>query len=1121
MSSQLHITFSNRVEELFERLKEQLYHARQSPFEEILLIVPSPAMKSWLTLELAKDPAIQLAFGFKVAYLNEAIERLQLKNDMPGRLELAFVIEKEMQELLDSGSPHAAALAIACNANNARLSAIKRARLAEELADLFRNYAEYAPIEMAEWSACEAKDWQQKLWQQVFPAGAFQGRMRLASKTPPAQVHLFAISFLSQMKQDFFAELAQKTHVQQWILSPSRMFWTDIKTDRERVRHLAALEKRKTSPTQIAEWEDFLEEGNPLLANDGRLGREWMKRLEELPHLAEDAFVLPPEIALHPAYADLFLEGVEIAPENRPVNLLTALQADLTLMRVAEKNEKVALTEDDGIEVHAAPSIKREVEVLYQNLLRLMDKSKQDGRPIQPNEVLVMVPDLEKYVPFIKQVFQNPDSLLDAALIELAVASESSYIQTFMQLIEIGQSRWERDRVFKLLESDFIQRKVQFSKEERSELQRILEREGVHWGESPAHRQKVLAEEGFSGALLDTGMSGTWAHGFQTALLSLGQSHKAEEYFKNGFQGQRAKTPLSFTQAETVGKGMQLIALLRTALKPIAEQAELPLCEWSLYLTGLAESYLDGETDEDSVHQALELKKILQRLAGVRTEGRLFSWNSVAVHLKAELQSRRTSLADKNLQAVRFCASLPMRAVPARLIAWLGLGDQVMPRQERKSSLNQFKFFKNRHYLPSPADLDRYLFLESLLSARDCWICSYTLHDGAQAAGEPSVLISELLDYLDEAFEVNETLPSKAISHRHPEFGFDASYFQPGSRMINYSESDYAAAEAYALRPVNAKNNPFRAPLKVEELALHELQTSFSIDELKRFFRNPIEQYLKKNLSLRFDKRDDRHPTMEEFEEDDWLFEDLLRWTFRYPADQVIAFAEKCGKLPVEPFKALAKRRLKERFEEVHDVLSGAGIQPKDLFEVEFSHDCKERNLRRGRLVVPAPPIEIGGKTVRVTGVLPYVTKQGMLYFKENKPESKFSAVPESMLHQMLPEELSQPVGYYVKDKIKAVPHAIKSSAEAWKKLFEHLKRAETQPVPFLPTWIKPILEGSSEKLMKQMNVSQEDEYLEKEDPYLRWMLSQQGVGNIDHAAIIADWRPLAVQLFGENDAIV
>ena len=102
-----------------------------------------------------------------------------------------------------------------------------------------------------------------------------------------------------------------------------------------------------------------------------------------------------------------------------------------------------------------------------------------------------------------------------------------------------------------------------------------------------------------------------------------------------------------------------------------------------------------------------------------------------------------------------FCAMLPMRSIPFRVIGLLGMNDDVYPRQARSLG---FDLMAKK---PKPGDRsrridDRYLFLEAILSAREKLHISYvgqSIQDNS--IRPPSVLVSELLDTIDEGFKIS------------------------------------------------------------------------------------------------------------------------------------------------------------------------------------------------------------------------------------------------------------------------------------------------------------------------------------------------------------------------------
>ena len=75
--------------------------------------------------------------------------------------------------------------------------------------------------------------WQQEIWRRVRGKAP---RNPSRWKSADVQIHLFAVSFLSQRQHDFFLSLSQIFPVKYHLLSPCQAFWSDILSDPESLK---------------------------------------------------------------------------------------------------------------------------------------------------------------------------------------------------------------------------------------------------------------------------------------------------------------------------------------------------------------------------------------------------------------------------------------------------------------------------------------------------------------------------------------------------------------------------------------------------------------------------------------------------------------------------------------------------------------------------------------------------------------------------------------------------------------------------------------------------------------------------------------------------------------------
>ncbi|MGS0730066.1 exodeoxyribonuclease V subunit gamma, partial [Shewanella sp. 0m-11] len=96
----------------------------------------------------------------------------------------------------------------------------------------------------------------------------------------PRRLFVFGISSMAPQTLDVLHYLAKRIDVIMLNLSPCQHYWGDIVDPRLRAR--MALQYADKQKLEL-EWEDKLEVGNPILANNGKMGRELLDLLLELP----------------------------------------------------------------------------------------------------------------------------------------------------------------------------------------------------------------------------------------------------------------------------------------------------------------------------------------------------------------------------------------------------------------------------------------------------------------------------------------------------------------------------------------------------------------------------------------------------------------------------------------------------------------------------------------------------------------------------------------------------------------------------------------------------------------------------------------------------------------------
>jgi len=194
---------------------------------------------------------------------------------------------------------------------------------------------------------------------------------------------------------------------------------------------------------------------------------------------------------------------------------------------------------------------------------------------------------------------------------------------------------------------------------------------------------------------------------------------------------------------------------------------------------------------------------------------------------------------------VTFCAMLPMRSIPFKVICLIGMNDTAYPRPEKRLGFDLMA----KH--PRPGDRsrrkdDRYLFLEAILSAREKFYISYvgqSIQDNSTIP--PSVLVSELLDYIETDFEISNKNVSDQLITQHRLPAFSPEYFKGHEKLFSYSNQHFQAARKL-LEPRQSPTAFISQGLAIPD----EQWKAIDVAQLCRCFANPAKFLVTQRLGI-------------------------------------------------------------------------------------------------------------------------------------------------------------------------------------------------------------------------------------------------------------------------------
>ena len=197
------------------------------------------------------------------------------------------------------------------------------------------------------------------------------------------------------------------------------------------------------------------------------------------------------------------------------------------------------------------------------------------------------------------------------------------------------------------------------------------------------------------------------------------------------------------------------------------------------------------------------------------------------------------------LGGVTFCAMLPMRSIPFKVICLLGMNSDAFPRDSKTVSFDLIASYPRLGDRSRRED-DKYLFLEALISAREKFYISYigqSIQDNTRLV--PCVLVSELMDYLQDRF----SLAAIDLIQYHPLQAFSQAYFSEDSHFFSYSRENFeAVVQAKSIAPMPGNGTVDISP-PADDWRHVEIQS------LCQYFKNPTRFLLQKRLGISLEEQ--------------------------------------------------------------------------------------------------------------------------------------------------------------------------------------------------------------------------------------------------------------------------
>lgn len=862
---------SNQLDVLKSILAHLLKTDPQSdPFVQEKILVQSPGMAQWLKIELAKELSIcaNIEFPLPASFIWQIF--VDLLDDVPKRSAfnkdaMAWNIMQRLPLLLEREEFSELAQYLEDS------DQLKIYQLSYKIADVYDQYLVYRPQWIEAWESgsvefTQDQPWQSILWQDLMATIKGSGQSHyhranlyqylfdaLASDTLdvsklPQRIFVFGIAALPPRYMQALYAISKHCEVHFFLNNPCQAYWGDIvdqkwlaklnKPSRKKL-NTSSFSEEGMAPALIAASDPQalfdpcgeLIVGNPLLASMGKLGRDNQYLLSEVDCTEVEAFV--------ESEIDTLLGQIN--------NDILRLDNPCFIAQTAEDlkhshHKKLISGNDHSVALHSCHSPMREVEVLFDQLLAMFEASPE----LTPKDVVVMMPDVNAYSPYIQAVFgmASGRARIDFSISDRSAEQENPLLLSFLTLMKLPLLRHTSAELFALLEVPAIMAKFELTPQALDTLKLWIEDSGIRYG-------------------FEANTNNSWQFGLNRMFKGYSQLDDGDEQLWQNI----------LAYPESTGLGAEQLGQLACFIDKISDYSEQlqqsrDFEQWQQLIEGLIGDFYANDLSFEaeimlikdcmtSLGEQLELAQYKQQISA----------EILFEHLRSNLnqgQSSQRFLAGK----LNFCTLMPMRSIPFKVVCLLGMNDGVYPRTIAPLG---FDLMVNdvQKGDRSRRDDDRYLFLEAMLSAQSQLYISYcgrSIKDNSER--NPSVLVSELVDYIEQSYVLADDveLPLEQSSKNvlqhltteHPLAPFSRDYFKPDSRLFSYQ-----ANWQQALIATPSQQSFLDQPL-ADSAVLEELE----LVQLIRFFKLPAQYFLNQRLGVFFEEGTEDLASSEPFNPD-------------------------------------------------------------------------------------------------------------------------------------------------------------------------------------------------------------------------------------------------------------
>lgn len=680
------------------------------------------------------------------------------------------------------------------------------------------------------------------------------GAVAKVVKALPGRISLFSTGDIPRTLLTILEVLSSKVDVRIYHLQPTLSFHEDIQKGKKHA---------KIGDDDYAFHSDS--PGFPLLLSCGRYFAAQQRKLLDLGSMG---------------YVTDKSDSFE------PVTLLDHLKHSVNTFDAWSQPAQVA--QFDSISIHRCHGIRREVEVMRDELLRVF----ATDADVKQGDVLILSPNPEVYAPLIEGILGARSPGFRVRTAGLFGAKNSPFGALVKLLVELPLGRVSADDIYSLLSMRAMQAKLRWGSSELDQARRWIEDAPFYWGLNAKHRLEHLGLTAGASTRDTGGEVGTFNDFLKRLALGTAFGGKvrvvSEALPLDGVAGQEG---LRFAYDLSVTLG-HVQAWLEFALASPNGHA---LSEWVKKFGELGDALLPRDKDYSKQYgefrMALsQLKKQAELMAIDEVE------SPVSKSLFAEILLGQCEFAAGSGQFMTGDVTVSgLRSVsihPAKVVVLLGMNDGAFPQAQRSPGPEVADAdTRTKASILAKESTSMHAFLLALLAAQKRVIVTFDGYVGASGKRAAAALPVELLRAACQQLAPDFRLKVHGLTSFQPPVDPER-----GKEEVGQPTYDRKSAQLPAL--LNKKE-----PVQVLSPS-RKFTMDMPIDDYIAFWKDPS-AFALKQLSVKVPKKNDSVESDEPLETGASVRYDAIDWIEKAKRDHdqdlskiTWSVAELSGKFP-------------------------------------------------------------------------------------------------------------------------------------------------------------------------------------------------------------------------------